>query len=128
MSDRVFSTAVDASYTLTPPPTSLLTISNLSQLGSSFSYATIAQKVKAATIETFALDESASVQASLYRTAEKVLEENKDVGEITYRLPNKHYLPVDMEYFRGMKNVSPPEVAEVFMPVDAPRCVDTLFF
>ena len=123
VSDRIFSTAVDASYTLTPPPSSLLTISNLSQLGSLFNYITIAQKVRTATIETFASDESASVQATLYKTAERVLEENGDVVNITYRLPNKHYIPVDMEYFKGTKNVSPPGVAEVFTPVDAPRSV-----
>jgi len=119
-SDRIFSTAVDASYTLISPPSSLLTLSGLGQLGSVFDYSTIAQNVKSATIETFALDESASVQATLYKTAEKVLAENKDVVDITYRMPNKHYIPVDMEYFRGTKNVSPPEVAEVFVPVDAP--------
>ena len=125
-SDRIFSTAVDASYTLASPPSSLLTLSGLGQLGSLFDYSTITQSVRSATIETFALDESASVQATLYKTAEKVLAENKDIVDITYRMPNKHYIPVDMEYFHGTKNVSPPQVAEVFTPVDAPRYVDAL--
>ena len=117
---------MDASYTLASPPSSLLTLSGLGQLGSLFDYSTITQSVRSATIETFALDESASVQATLYKTAEKVLAENKDIVDITYRMPNKHYIPVDMEYFHGTKNVSPPQVAEVFTPVDAPRYVDAL--
>lgn len=89
VSDRIFSTAVDASYTLASPPSSLLALSSLGQLGSLFDYSTIAQNVKSATIETFALDESASVQATLCKTAERVLAENKDIVDvrinITYR-------------------------------------------
>jgi urate oxidase len=50
-----------------------------------------------------------------------VLKENEHVVDITYTLPNKHYIPVDLSFFRGTKNVSPPSVAEVFTPVAAPR-------
>ncbi|KAF8300125.1 uricase [Clavulina sp. PMI_390] len=122
VSDRIFSTAVDTEYTLEIPPSELVTIEGLAKLGETVGYRTIAKNVKAATLETFAIDESASVQATLYKTAEKVLAENKAVVDITYRLPNKHYVPVDMSYFKSqdLENLNPPEKAEVFTPLAAP--------
>lgn len=48
--------------------------------------------------------------------------------DITYKLPNKHYIPVDMSYYNNTQNVSPPEAAEVFTPVAAPRLECMLFF
>jgi len=60
------------------------------------------------------------VQATLYKTAQQIIAENPTVASITYRLPNKHYIPVNLDFFK-LPNVSPPEVAEVFAPVEAPR-------
>ena len=59
-------------------------------------------------------------QATLYKTGELVLKGNPQVVDITYKLPNKHYLPVNLD-FKGLQNTTPPEVAEVFLPLDAPR-------
>lgn len=119
-SDRIFSTSVDSSYTFAPPPTELLTIASLGKLGEKYNFPTVATNVKATTLEVFADEDSASVQATLYNTAEKVIEQNPLITDITYKLPNKHYIPVDMSYYNGTQNVSPPEVAEVFTPVAAP--------
>lgn len=119
-SDRIFSTSVDSSYTFAPPPTELLTIASLGKLGEKYTFPTVAKNVKATTLEVFADEDSASVQATLYNTAEKVIQQNALITDITYKLPNKHYIPVDMSYYRGTKNVTPPEVAEVFTPVAAP--------
>lgn len=119
-SDRIFSTAVDSSYNFAPPPSDLLTIDSLGNLGEKYDFIGVANDVKATTLEIFAEDDSASVQATLYKTAEKVLADNALVADITYKLPNKHYIPVDMSYYKGTQNVTPPEVAEVFTPVAAP--------
>lgn len=70
------------------------------------------------TYTTFATHDSASVQATLYLMCEKILRDNGAVGEVSYQLPNKHYLAVDMSYI-GLKNTDPKD-AEVFCPVDAP--------
>lgn len=59
-------------------------------------------------------------QATLYKAAQRFLEANARVASVTYRLPNRHYVPVDLTY-AGLENMQPPEVAEVFCPVDAPR-------
>lgn len=38
--------------------------------------------------------------------AERILEENKHVQTVSYSLPNKHYIPVDMRY-AGIDNLTP---------------------
>jgi urate oxidase len=51
-------------------------------------------------MDTFAKDDSASVQATLYKMQQQILRDNKSVGEIDYSLPNKHYFGVDMSKFK----------------------------
>jgi hypothetical protein len=58
------------------------------------------------TLDVFATDESASVQATLYKMAQRLLTENAHIARVTYRLPNKHYIPVDMRYI-GVDNLTP---------------------
>lgn len=45
-------------------------------------------------------------QATLYRMGQRVLEENGGVRDVSYVLPNKHYVPVDMRYI-GIDNLTP---------------------
>lgn len=45
-------------------------------------------------------------QATLYKMGERVIAENAGVEEATYKLPNKHYIPVDMKYL-GVDNLTP---------------------
>lgn len=70
--------------------------------------------------------------------AERILTDNKEIREVQYELPNKHYIPVDMRYI-GIDNLTPyvsymidtlifiPKIyiyrssAEVFCPVSHPR-------
>nr|CRX79137.1 hypothetical protein ls5930a1_00168 [Leucosporidium scottii]CRX79214.1 hypothetical protein ls5931a1_00042 [Leucosporidium scottii] len=133
--DRIFSTAVDCSYTI-PISSSSLTRSAIGNLGIDFE--AIYRSVEKTTLEIFATHNSASVQATLYQMCEKILKDNRHVGEVSYKLPNKvsffefarpryqahsaptvqHYFAVDMAY-KGVKNTAPKD-AEVFMPVDAP--------
>ncbi|KXN82111.1 Uricase [Leucoagaricus sp. SymC.cos] len=63
-------------------------------------------KARKATLEVFALDESASVQATLYKMGQRIIAENQGVEEVTYTLPNQHYVPVDMRYI-GVDNLTP---------------------
>ena len=39
--------------------------------------------------------------------AQLILEHNAGVQAVTYSLPNKHYIPVDMRYI-GVENLTPP--------------------
>lgn len=46
------------------------------------------------------------VEATLYKMAQRVISENAKVQSVTYTLPNKHYVPVDMKYL-VMDNLTP---------------------
>lgn len=45
-------------------------------------------------------------QATLFKMGERVIAENAGVDQATYKLPNKHYLAVDMSYL-GVDNLTP---------------------
>ncbi|TDL25562.1 uricase [Rickenella mellea] len=111
VTDRIFSTSVDLRYSFIPKT---LDPNNLGN----FDYDKVASAARAITLEIFATDESASVQATLYKMAERLLAEHGDVEHVAYTLPNKHYLAVDMKYI-GIDNLT-PSAAEVFCPVAAP--------
>ena len=40
----------------------------------------------------FATDESASVQATMYNTAQKLIRDAKEIEKVSYSYPNKHYM------------------------------------
>lgn len=58
----------------------------------------------------------------MYKMAQEILKENATVSSVTYRLPNKHYVPVNLTFFK-LENMTPPEKAEVFTPLESPRLV-----
>ncbi|KAJ7082633.1 hypothetical protein B0H15DRAFT_852173 [Mycena belliarum] len=122
--DRILSTSIDLSYTFAPLAISAPTDADVEQFvlpdivpGSVWDLA-VPTRARAATLDIFASDNSASVQATLYRMAQRVLAENASVLTVSYALPNKHYIPVDMRYL-GVENLVPAQ-AEVFMPIAAP--------
>lgn len=45
-------------------------------------------------------------QATLFKMGQRVIAENAGVDQVTYQLPNKHYIPVDMKYL-GVDNLTP---------------------
>ena len=120
VNDRIFSTAVDMQYTFSPialgQHTSLL--ETLSSLKDSHTFDDVASRTREITLDVFATDESASVQATLYKMATQIVGEHGNVVRCAYALPNKHYVPVDMKYI-GLDNMTPAK-AEVFCPIAAP--------
>lgn len=48
------------------------------------------------TLKTFATDDSASVQATMYKMADQILARTPDVNHVSYALPNKHYFEIGM--------------------------------
>jgi len=125
--DRIFSTAVDLSYTFYPVPLSAPKDEKKLDFnvpegpglaGGVWDGKGVAERARKVTLDVFATDESASVQATLYKMAQKVIAENAHIASVTYTLPNKHYIPVDMKYI-GIDNLTPAN-AEVFVPVAAP--------
>ncbi|KAG1851507.1 hypothetical protein C8R48DRAFT_725765 [Suillus tomentosus] len=124
--DRVLSTSVDLTYTFAP--LSLISPTDDKKLdfivpegfalGGVWDAVNVATRARTATLDIFALDSSASVQATLFKMGQRVIAENAGVESVTYNLPNKHYIPVDMKYI-GVDNTTPAN-AEVFVPVSAP--------
>jgi urate oxidase len=113
--DRILSTIIEASwqYRTTLLPANGQTHSPLTTID----YDTIYQKARDITLRVFANDNSASVQATLYRMAHEFLNVAEPVTSISYALPNKHVFTVDLKPF-GLKNTD--KDATVFMPFDAP--------
>lgn len=51
------------------------------------------------TLDTFAKDESPSVQNTMYKMSEQILEAVPDVDAVDYALPNKHYFEIGKAFF-----------------------------
>lgn len=88
--DRIFSTEVTASYTWRL----FKDLQDVKKNAKGFDAAF--EGVKDTTLSTFATDDSASVQATLYKMTEIILGKFKDVNDVSYGLPNKHYYSIDM--------------------------------
>ncbi|KAF8885467.1 uricase [Infundibulicybe gibba] len=123
--DRIFSTSVDLTYTFAPANITLLGGDKEGSKGFEIAKGDggiwdeeVPVRARLATLEVFAEDESASVQATLYKMAQRLLAENSGIEAVTYSLPNKHFIPVDMRYI-GLDNLVGTQ-AEVFMPISAP--------
>lgn len=71
------------------------------------------------TLKTFAQDESASVQATMYKMCEQILDAVPEVDLANYSLPNKHYFEIDLSWYKGLKNTG--EDAEVYAPQSGPN-------
>ena len=76
-------------------------------------YDAVADSIRGALLRVFATY-SPSVQDSLYRMGEAALAAVSDICEITLRMPNVHYLPIDLSPFgRDARG-------KVFLPTDEP--------
>ncbi|EIE75523.1 urate oxidase [Rhizopus delemar RA 99-880] len=88
--DRIFSTSVDAKWTFSSQSPDVL---------SKIDYKKIHAGVRQITCDTFAKDDSASVQATLYLMQQQILTKYPEVAEVSYALPNKHYVGIDLSKF-----------------------------
>lgn len=70
--------------------------------------------IRQAILDKFAQHYSASVQQTIYLLGEAVLEKCSEVAEVHFVMPNKHYIPFDLERF-GVENRN-----EIFVPTEEP--------
>jgi len=115
VNDRIFSTSVDLIYNFSPIS---LGTEEFGALEPAMEFEKTFKSARDITLEIFATDESASVQATLFKMAQKIIEQNNSVHSVSYSLPNKHYIPVNLSHAQ-LENLK-PSVAEVFTPVSAP--------
>ncbi|KAL2114205.1 hypothetical protein VUR80DRAFT_132 [Thermomyces stellatus] len=74
---------------------------------------------RAIVMKTFAEDESASVQNTMYKMCQQILDAAPDVQTVNFALPNKHYFEVDLSWHKGLKNTG--KDAEVYAPQSGPN-------
>ncbi|EAU38277.1 uricase [Aspergillus terreus NIH2624] len=77
------------------------------------------QAARDITLKTFAEDNSASVQNTMYKMAEEILARQPLVETVDYSLPNKHYFEIDLSWHKGLQNTG--KNAEVFAPQTNPN-------
>jgi urate oxidase len=98
--DRIFSTQVEGVWGYT---------------GRNVDFTKANAAVIAAFLDTFAESYSPSVQNTLYKSAKAALKAVPEITDISFALPNKHYLPVNFAPF-GLENRR-----EIFLPTDEPH-------
>ncbi|ELU40375.1 uricase (Urate oxidase) [Rhizoctonia solani AG-1 IA] len=116
--DRIFSTSIDLDYSI-KLPNEPITIDGLGSLGEKAKFRELQSNVRKITLETFATDESASVQATMYKMSQQFIAENATANSISYRLPNNALSRMSRLDYIGLANTKPKD-AEVFCPVEAP--------
>ncbi|HEX4119183.1 MAG TPA: urate oxidase [Verrucomicrobiae bacterium] len=98
-SDRIFATQLEARWTYRGKPAS---------------YGKSNARILRAIQNIFAGTYSPSVQSTLYQMGKAALSAVAEIQQITLRLPNKHYLPVNLAHF-GLENRN-----QLFIPTDEP--------
>lgn len=133
--DRILSTDVDASWKWT-------TLPNLDQVKAEVPKFDAAWRAaRDITLKTFAEDNSASVQNTMYKMADQILAAEPLISSVDYSLPNKHYFELgesfiidqvsddedirvlmfylDLSWHKGLKNTG--KDAEVYVPQTNPN-------
>lgn len=98
--DRIAATSMDATWTWSGVPAD---------------YDATNAQVLDIMIAEFATTYSYSVQDSMYRMGEKVLAAIPEITEVSFAMPNKHYIPINLKPF-GLDNPG-----TVFLPTDEPH-------
>jgi urate oxidase len=98
--DRIMATSIDASWTHTSPETAGPSANAL---------------VLEALHRIYATTWSPSVQRTLFQMGEAALEAVPGLSHISFKLPNKHYLPLDLTRFGRSHE------GDLFLPTDEPH-------
>lgn len=111
--DRILSTSVDAGWKWNIFPDLQAVQDNVDKFDGTHS------KAREITFRLFALEESPSVQNTMYKMCEEILAAQPLVQDVDYSLPNKHYFEIDLSWHKGLKNTG--KDAEVYAPQSDPN-------
>ncbi|KAL9121575.1 MAG: hypothetical protein Q9187_001864 [Circinaria calcarea] len=111
--DRILSTDVDCGWTWE----TFSTLHAVEEVGSKFDDTW--NTAREITLKTFANDNSASVQNTMYQMCEQILAAETGVDAVDYSLPNKHYFEIDLSWHKGLENTG--KDAEVYAPQSSPN-------
>ncbi|EEF59469.1 factor-independent urate hydroxylase [Pedosphaera parvula] len=98
--DRIMATSLEASWTFQKSPKL---------------YGEANRKILNEMLAIFANNYSPSVQTTLYQMAEAALKAVPEISRVTLKMPNKHYLLINLKPF-GLENNN-----EVFVPTEEPH-------
>jgi urate oxidase len=98
-SDRIMATAIEAAWTYGEPDVA---------------FGLYWRSVRQVLLDVFATHQSRSVQHTLYRMGEEVLDRFAEIEEIRLSLPNKHHLPFNLTPL-GLENTN-----AIFVPTEEP--------
>lgn len=111
--DRILSTSVDAGWKWN-------TFSSLDEVKQNVDkFDETWTKAREITFRLFALEESPSVQNTMYKMCVEILAAQALVDAVDYSLPNKHYFEIDLSWHHGLKNTG--KDAEVYAPQSDPN-------
>ncbi|KAK4993142.1 hypothetical protein LTR50_000628 [Elasticomyces elasticus] len=111
--DRILSTEVECAWQWKLFPSLSAVKSEIPKFDAAWSDA---RKI---TMETFAKEESPSVQNTMYKMCDQILAAAPLVESVDYSLPNKHYFEIDLSWHKGLKNTG--KDAEVYAPQSDPN-------
>jgi urate oxidase len=111
--DRILSTDVDAGWSWKTFPDLAAVNAAIPKFDKAFDDA------RNITMKTFAEEDSPSVQNTMYKMCEYIMEAVPEVDNVDYSLPNKHYFEIDMSWHKGLKNTG--KDAEVYAPQSGPN-------
>jgi urate oxidase len=111
--DRILSTDVDAGWSWKTFPDLAAVKAAIPKFDKAFDDA------RNITMKTFAEEDSPSVQNTMYKMCEYIMEAVPEVDSVDYSLPNKHYFEIDMSWHKGLKNTG--KDAEVYAPQSGPN-------
>lgn len=109
--DRILSTEVEAGWKWK----TFKTLAEVKKVGFNAAW----EQARKITLKTFAEDDSASVQATMYKMCDLILAAVPLVEAVDYALPNKHYFEIDLSWYKGLKNTG--KDATVFAPQSDPN-------
>ncbi|TID14820.1 hypothetical protein CANINC_004491 [Pichia inconspicua] len=111
--DRILSTDIDCTWNFDTKK--IGPIGNVYKLADNGVFDKTAAEVLKITLDRFALENSPSVQATMYNMSSDILEACPYVYNVTYALPNKHYILFDLSW-KGLDNKN-----ELFYPSPDPN-------
>ncbi|KAL2123836.1 hypothetical protein VTJ04DRAFT_201 [Mycothermus thermophilus] len=111
--DRILSTDIDCSWTWKRFADRAAVENGVERFNKAW------EQARTVLMRTFANDYSASVQNTMYKMAEEILQLVPEVDKVGLSLPNKHYWEVDLSWHKGLKNTG--KDAEVFAPQTNPN-------
>ncbi|RMZ91117.1 hypothetical protein DV736_g1640, partial [Chaetothyriales sp. CBS 134916] len=111
--DRILSTSIDAGWKWK----TFTGVDEVKKEAAKFDDASI--KVREITFRLFANEESPSVQNTMYKMCEQILDAVPLVEAVDYSLPNKHYFEIDLSWHKDLKNTG--KDAEVYAPQSDPN-------